>query len=67
MKTKYFLEEGEGKKEVTRKEWIQAERAAGFRPKMASTDPGYMDTCATGGFTGNGISGSIEIQHEDGD
>lgn len=46
-------------REVTRKEWIEAERGAGFRPKLPSTDPRYMTTCATGGFSGNGIQGKI--------
>jgi len=39
--------------EVTKEEFIQAERAAGFRPK-------YGDGLATGGFLGNGVSGSIK-------
>jgi hypothetical protein len=44
--------------EVTREKWIQAERASGFRPKMSSDDPRYMDTMATGGFSSSaGLSG----------
>ena len=46
--------------EVTKEEWIKAERAAGFRPKLASTDAAYMTTCATGGFCGGSISGRLE-------
>lgn len=42
-------------KDVTRAEWIKAERQAGFRPY--SDNP---DACATGGFTGwGGLGGSI--------
>jgi hypothetical protein len=59
---KYFLKAffQEQFQEVTKQEWIKAERRAGFRPKMASTDPGYMDTCATGGFSNGSITGRIE-------
>jgi hypothetical protein len=62
---KYYIRLGEGEyREVPRAEWISAERSAersaGFRPKLSSTDPRYNDTCATGGFSGNGISGRIE-------
>lgn len=46
--------------EVSREEWIKAERAAGFRPRMSSDDPRYMDVYATGGFSGNGVSGRLE-------
>ena len=46
--------------EVTKEDWIKAERAAGFRPKCASTDPKYMTTPATGGWFGAGVSGRIE-------
>jgi hypothetical protein len=50
----YFLEHAIfGKKQVTREEWIKAERSAGFHPKYGGDGP------ATGGFSGNGISGSI--------
>jgi hypothetical protein len=38
--------------EVSREQWIAAERNAGFRSKTKSD-------IATGGFTGNGISGEI--------
>lgn len=49
--------------EVPKAEWIRAERAAGFRPKMASDDPRYMDTPATGGFySSGGISGRIRYE-----
>jgi len=50
----YFLEHPVfGSKEVTKEEWISAERAAGFHPK-------FGDGPATGGFSGNGMSGSIK-------
>ena len=46
--------------EVSKEDWIKAERRAGFRPKLWSGDPAYMTTCATGGFSDSGgISGSI--------
>lgn len=46
-------------KEVTKEEWIKAERAAGLYPKCASDEPGFMTSCATGGFSGPNCSGSI--------
>lgn len=56
----FFIRIGEGdEREVTRAEWIVVERAAGFRPKMAFDDPKYMETCATGGFSGQGLSGRV--------
>ncbi|WP_327210008.1 hypothetical protein [Rhizobium leguminosarum] len=36
--------------QVTKEDWIRAERASGFHPKMSSTDPRYMTTCATASF-----------------
>lgn len=37
--------------QVTKEEWIRAERASGFRPRMmSSTDPLFMTTCATASF-----------------
>ena len=52
---KYYLKADfqKEKQEVTKEEFIQAERAAGFRPK-------YGDGVATGGFSGGGVSGYIE-------
>lgn len=44
--------------EVTKEEWIRAERRAGFRPSVPSWTDDYMTTCATGGFGGSGISGA---------
>ena len=41
--------------EVTREQFIAAERAAGFRPK------GGGDGLATGGFGGDSVSGKIEV------
>ncbi|KKL87130.1 hypothetical protein LCGC14_1937830, partial [marine sediment metagenome] len=46
--------------EVSKEQWIKAERGAGFRPKLYIEDSKYMTTCATGGFYGNGVSGKIE-------
>lgn len=62
MKKKYFLQTtGFGDKvEVTKEEWIRAERRAGFQPKLSSDHPEYMNTCATGGFNNGYISGSIK-------
>jgi len=45
--------------EVTKQEWIEVERECGFRPKMSSDDPRYMDTYATAGFTSGFVSGTI--------
>lgn len=46
--------------EVSKKEWIAAERCAGFRPRISSDHPAYETTCATGGWsTSHGISGTI--------
>lgn len=50
---------------VTKEAWIKAERAAGFRPKLPSTDPAYATTCATGGFGGSGVQGKIVYEEED--
>ena len=63
---KYFLETIglNNKVEVTKEEWIRAERSAGFRPKMASDHPEYMNTFATGGFSNNFISGSIKYEEK---
>jgi len=53
----YFLEhEIFGVKQVTKEEWVRAERAAGFHPKHGGEGP------ATGGFTRNGMSGSIKLR-----
>lgn len=50
-----------GEKEVTKEEFIKAERAAGFYPKS-----GNPDDCATGGFGGDGLRGSVKyIKLED--
>ena len=45
--------------EVTKEQWIEAEREAGFRPKMASDHPRYMNTYATAGFSAGFVSGTI--------
>jgi hypothetical protein len=61
MENRFFLKYGaEDWHEVTREEWIRAERAAGFQPKIASTDPRYWTTEATGGFSSGNVSGRVE-------
>lgn len=58
---RYFLKpDGGVELEVTKDQFIRTERASGFRPKLPSTDPTCMTTCATGGFHGNGWSGRVE-------
>lgn len=61
---RYFLSfaiDGEpARREVSLEDYCKAERAAGFRPKMASDDPRYMRTPATAGFSSGVISGHIE-------
>ncbi len=54
-----------GEKEVTRDDFIKAERTAGFRPKCASTDPKYWTELATGGFSDGTIDGRILYEPED--
>jgi hypothetical protein len=46
-------------REVTLEEFCRAERAAGFRPKLPSSDRFYMVTPATGGFSSGAISGRV--------
>ena len=51
---------GSAWQKVSKEDWIKAERASGFRPKLSSDDPRYMTVCATGGFSSSGgMSGSI--------
>jgi len=50
--------------EVSKEDWVRAERRAGFRPKLWSGDPAYMTTCATGGFGDGQITGSITTDGE---
>lgn len=51
---------GSSWQKVSKEDWIKAERAAGFRPKLWSGDPAYMTTYATGGFGGSGgINGTL--------
>lgn len=45
--------------EVTKEEWIKAERQAGFGPKGVCSDEAYMKICATGGFSGSGFKGKV--------
>ncbi len=62
-RTTFFLKyEGIGEKQVSMKDWIKAERQAGFRPRMSSDDPRYMTTMATGGFGSGNLSGSIKFE-----
>lgn len=64
---KYFLRASDATpwQRVSKEDWIKAERAAGFHPKLPSTDPDYMTTCATGGFGGSGVSGKVVYEEED--
>lgn len=57
---KYYLKGNweSGWTEVTKDDWIRAERSAGFRSKFGD------DHEATGGFSGGGISGRIEYVEE---
>lgn len=61
---RYFLTRlvnGQGvEQEVSLREYCDAERSAGFRPKLPSCDPAYMTTPATSGFGAGGISGRIQ-------
>lgn len=55
--TRYFLRPDVGRfpwAEASKEEWVQAERAAGFRNTM-----GRPEEPATGGFSGNGMQGTI--------
>jgi hypothetical protein len=54
---RYFLKSDDVWRETTRAGWIRAERGAGFQPKMASDNPLYMDTLATGGFSNGNVTG----------
>lgn len=62
LKQIYFLNSDNKKNQVTKEEWIKAERNAGFNPSISITSPQYMKVCVTVGFSKNGISGTI--QHE---
>jgi hypothetical protein len=61
---KFFLSAQLGgetvEREVTKEEWIKAERQAGFRPRLSSDHPDYMKLPATGGFSNGTISGRIQ-------
>ena len=54
--SKYFLKYDDEKsfKEVTKREWVIAERSAGFRPKCDISDPNNDEILATNGFSNNG-------------
>ena len=65
MKARYYLKiNNMDESEVTLEEYCKAERQAGFRPKLPSTDPAYMTTPATGGFSSGSISGNIKYGDE---
>lgn len=74
MRTRYILSAIGMEKEVTRADWIRAERSAGFRLKSATDD---LTKCATGGFSGYGgvsgriiheyVVGTFTIRFDDGD
>jgi hypothetical protein len=55
----YLQTPDQPRREVSREEWIRAERAAGFRLGYAADHPSYWDTCATAGFLGKGYQGDI--------
>ena len=61
-KATYFLKHDIfGEKEVSKEDFIKAERAAGFYPKS-----GRPDDCATGGFGQyGGLSGYIKYSQEE--
>lgn len=47
-------------KRVTKKQYIEAERNAGFYPTHISiADPEYNNTCATSGFSDDSVEGKI--------
>jgi hypothetical protein len=64
--TKYFLkaEHQDKEEQVTKEQFIRAERNVGFHPKCAHDSPNYWTTCATGGFSGSGMSGRIEYTED---
>ncbi|QIG71188.1 hypothetical protein EVB32_081 [Rhizobium phage RHph_TM39] len=54
---------GGGWETVTKKQWIEEERACGFRPKdISGSDPDYWTTCATAGFSCTRGGSSVEGQ-----
>lgn len=54
--TRYFLShECLGEMQVSKEQFIKAEKAAGFHSKLGP------DHCATGGFGGAGLQGRVEI------
>lgn len=63
---KYLLRYGDGEeKEVTKEDWIRAERNAGFRPKLPHDHPNFMKVCATGGFgSRSNVEGRVKYSRE---
>ncbi len=59
MQNKYFLSYMGMEKEVTKAEYIQAERAAGFRSKFGDKE---IATAAFG--SGEGVKGRVEYVKE---
>lgn len=60
MITKYFIKHALfGEKEVSKEEFIKAERAAGFRSKFG------INNLATGGFTSGDVTGRVEYLEEE--
>lgn len=58
---RYFLQHDNGPvKLVSKREFIAAERAAGYRPKLPSSDPRYKTLCATSGFSNGPVTGIVE-------
>ena len=62
MKKKFFLKGSWQNEfeEVTREQYIKAERAAGFHPDMQQDNPNYMTSLATNEFKRYGVSGKTE-------
>lgn len=57
MEARYFLtREGDQEKEVTKQEFVRAERSAGFRSPLGSSDEP-----ATAGFSDNDVYGRVEF------
>jgi len=58
---KYYLKGNWEKeyKEVTKEEYIRAERSAGFRSKFGDNE------IATAGFSGHGVDGKVDYEKGD--
>jgi hypothetical protein len=63
MRARYFLSISgveDSEKEVTKEQFVRAERAAGFRNTM-----GRPDEPATGSFSNGAVSGRVEYGREE--